>query len=242
VSVHAEDLIDTTEMYLKAVLELEEEGTVAMRARLAERFGHSGPTVQQTVSRMERDDLLVVEADRRLVFTERGRARATSVMRKHRLAEVFLDRVVGLDWEHVHQEACRWEHVMSDRVEGLLDRLLENPETTPYGNPVAAIGAGGSVPETDAASPSASTASTANLVRIATAEPGPTAAVIAWIGEPLQADVEALGDLHEFGLLPGRRVRVELHGPSVHVEVDGVDGHVELPHEIAAHLFAAVTS
>ncbi|ODA90176.1 hypothetical protein ATY41_11080 [Leifsonia xyli subsp. xyli] len=89
-----EDLVDTTEMDLKAVLELEEEGAVAMRARLAECFGHSRPIVQQTVSRMQRDDLLVIEADRRLRFTDRGRARAMSVMRKHRLAEVFFDRVV----------------------------------------------------------------------------------------------------------------------------------------------------
>ena len=69
--MQAEDLVDTTEMYLKAVLELEEEGVVAMRARLAERFGHAGPTVQQTVSRMERDGLLVVESDRHLQLTER---------------------------------------------------------------------------------------------------------------------------------------------------------------------------
>jgi DtxR family transcriptional regulator, Mn-dependent transcriptional regulator len=221
--MQAEDLVDTTEMYLKAVLELEEEGTVAMRARLAERFGHSGPTVQQTVSRMERDDLLVVETDRHLRFTDRGRARATSVMRKHRLAEVFLDRVIGLDWEHVHQEACRWEHVMSDRVEVLLDRLLDSPETTPYGNSVA-----GHRP-TDTA---------LNLVRLATSRPGRTAATLAWIGEPLQADVEALADLHELGLLPGRSITVELHGPSILLGLGSDDAQVELPHEIAAHLFA----
>ncbi|AGW42482.1 DtxR family iron dependent repressor [Leifsonia xyli subsp. cynodontis DSM 46306] len=221
--MQAEDLVDTTEMYLKAVLELEEEGAVAMRARLAERFGHSGPTVQQTVSRMQRDDLLVVEADRQLRFTDRGRARAMSVMRKHRLAEVFLDRVIGLDWKQVHQEACRWEHVMSDRVEALLDRLLDSPETTPYGNRLA-----GNLPP-DAAR---------NLVKVATSREGRSDATIAWIGEPLQADVEALGDLHTLGLLPGRRVAVERRGPSILVEIDGEDGRIELPHEIAAHLFA----
>ena len=53
------DLIDTTEMYLKTVLELEEDGVVPMRARIAERLGQSGPTVSQTVARMERDGLPV---------------------------------------------------------------------------------------------------------------------------------------------------------------------------------------
>ncbi|HEY7796796.1 MAG TPA: MarR family transcriptional regulator, partial [Microbacteriaceae bacterium] len=52
------ELIDTTEMYLKSILELEEEGLLPMRARIGERLGQSGPTVSQTVARMERDGLL----------------------------------------------------------------------------------------------------------------------------------------------------------------------------------------
>lgn len=219
--MQAEDLVDTTEMYLKAVLELEEEGVVAMRARLAERFGHSGPTVKQTVSRMERDGLLVVESDRHLVFTDYGRAKATAVMHKHRMAEVFLDRVIGLDWEHVHQEACRWEHVMSDRVEGLLRAMLDDPAVSPYGNPVG--GANGS-------------ANLVNFVRVAAEHDGEVAVTLAWIGEPLQADVEALGNLRALKLTPGCRAQIELHGPSVLVRYP--DGErIELPHYIAAHLF-----
>ena len=60
------DLIDTTEMYLRTILELEEENIVALRARIAERLRHSGPTVSQTVGRMERDGLVVVSGDRHL--------------------------------------------------------------------------------------------------------------------------------------------------------------------------------
>ena len=68
------DLIDTTEMYLRTVFELEEEGVVPLRARIAERLGQSGPTVSQTVARMERDGLLVVQGDRHLELTPQGRA------------------------------------------------------------------------------------------------------------------------------------------------------------------------
>jgi DtxR family Mn-dependent transcriptional regulator len=91
------DLIDTTEMYLRTILELEEENIVALRARIAERLRHSGPTVSQTIGRMERDGLVIVSNDRHLELTETGRKRATEVMRKHRLAERLLADVIGLD-------------------------------------------------------------------------------------------------------------------------------------------------
>ncbi len=93
------DLIDTTEMYLRTVLELIEEGQIPMRARISERLGHSGPTVSQTVARMERDGLLSVRDDRMLELTDEGLLQATRVMRKHRLAERLLADVIGLEWE-----------------------------------------------------------------------------------------------------------------------------------------------
>jgi len=81
------DLVDTTEMYLRTIYDLEEEGVTPLRARIAERLDQSGPTVSQTVSRMERDGLLHVAGDRHLELTDKGRALAVSVMRKHRIAE-----------------------------------------------------------------------------------------------------------------------------------------------------------
>ena len=122
------DLIDTTEMYLRTIFELEEEGIVPLRARIAERLHQSGPTVSQTVARMERDNLVHVQGDRHLELTDEGRARATRVMRKHRLAERLLIDVIGLDWELVHDEACRWEHVISEDVERRLVELLQRTD------------------------------------------------------------------------------------------------------------------
>ena len=103
------ELIDTTEMYLKTVYELEEDGVPPLRARIVERLDHSGPTVSQTVARMERDGLIKVADDRSLELTDEGRRRATEVIRKHRLAERLLLDVIGMDRRLVHQEACRWE-------------------------------------------------------------------------------------------------------------------------------------
>src|SRR5690349_8205179 len=138
-NVPVSDLIDTTEMYLRTIFELVEEGIVPLRARIAERLHQSGPTVSQTVARMERDGLLTVEGDRHLELTEKGLDSATRVMRKHRLAERLLVDVIGLDWELVHAEACRWEHVMSEAVELRLLELLDHPTESPYGNPIPGL-------------------------------------------------------------------------------------------------------
>src|SRR5215471_19848782 len=121
-------------MYLRTVYELTEEGIVPLRARIAERLSQSGPTVSETVARMERDGLIKVTDNRRLSLTEEGLRQATRVMRKHRLAECLLVDVIGLPWEEVHIEACRWEHVISDTVERRLVELLDYPVRCPHGN------------------------------------------------------------------------------------------------------------
>src|SRR3978361_1357414 len=114
-------------MYLRTIYELVEEGIVPLRARIAERLHQSGPTVSQTVARMERDGLLTIQGDRHLELTEDGDRLAVRVMRKHRLAERLLTDVIGLEWELVHEEGCRWEHVVSERVE----RRLLDPRHPP---------------------------------------------------------------------------------------------------------------
>lgn len=133
------DLVDTTEMYLRTIYELEEEGIVPLRARIAERLEQSGPTVSQTVGRMERDGLVIVRPDRSLEMTEEGRQLATAVMRKHRLAERLLTDILGLDISQVHEEACRWEHVMSDEVEKRMVAVLDDATRSPFGNPIPGL-------------------------------------------------------------------------------------------------------
>src|SRR3974390_2765067 len=126
-------------MYLRTIFELEEEGVTPLRARIAERLGQTGPTVSQTVARMERDGLLHVLGDRQLALRDIGRTLATRVMRKHRLAECLLVGVIKLPWEEVHIEACRWEHVISDNVERRLVELLDYPVRCPHGNVIPGL-------------------------------------------------------------------------------------------------------
>jgi DtxR family Mn-dependent transcriptional regulator len=199
------DLIDTTEMYLRTIYELEEEGVVPLRARIAERLGHSGPTVSQTVARMERDGLLHVSGDRHLELTVAGRVKATRVMRKHRLAERLLLDVIGLEWELVHDEACRWEHVMSDHVEEKLLAMLKDPMESPYGNPIPGLEElGGPLSE--------SSAGILSLPEALAGGPPPDPAdglLIRRLGEQLQIDVDLMRRLQGVGVVPGSRVRAE---------------------------------
>ncbi|MHA7239749.1 metal-dependent transcriptional regulator [Arthrobacter sp. TMS1-12-1] len=228
------DLIDTTEMYLRTILELEEENIVALRARIAERLRHSGPTVSQTIGRMERDGLVVVSGDRHLELTDVGRRRATGVMRKHRLAERLLSDVIGLDWAYVHDEACRWEHVMSERVERRLYELLGKPSDSPYGNPIPGLEAIGGV-ESELFTDGVVTL----LSAMAGYDPG-SVVTLARLAEPIQVDPELLTQLDEGGLRPGARLTLESVGGYVSVRVPGVEGALELPPEVASHVFVSV--
>jgi DtxR family Mn-dependent transcriptional regulator len=211
---HHSDLIDTTEMYLRTVFELEEEGVVPLRARIAERLGQSGPTVSQTVARMERDGLLHVAGDRHLQLTDAGRHQATAVMRKHRLAERLLVDIIGLDWEDVHIEACRWEHVMSDAVERRIVALLQKPLVCPHGNPIPGLD--------ELGLPFAATDDHAGLITISAAVlAGTSEVVIERISEQLQSDAVMMHRFAGAGVLPGRQVKLAPRDGAVEITTAG---------------------
>ena len=208
----AHDLIDSTEMYLRTVLELEEEGIPALRARLSERLGLSAPSISEGVARLENQGLLRLAKDRTVELTATGRERATHVMRKHRLAERLLADVIGLDPQYIHEEACRWEHVISDRVEEKLAELLGNPTTSPYGNPI----------------PGAFDEKTAVMSLADTADGSVT---LHSISESLQSDAEVIHVLHRHGMQAGEVVRVT-HGP-LGVALELAEHKVELTADAA---------
>ncbi|TFC42832.1 metal-dependent transcriptional regulator [Cryobacterium sp. TMT1-21] len=225
------DLIDTTEMYLRTILDLEEEDIVPLRARISERLGQSGPTVSQTVARMERDGLVVVSGDRHLELTVDGRRKAVHVMRKHRLAERLLSDVIGLEWEFVHDEACRWEHVMSEQVERKILEILGHPTESPYGNPIPGLDELGDSPAV------AFMAGVTNLVDVVSRSSEPVTAVVRRLGEPVQVDPVLLAQLKNSGIMPGALGVFSAVGSYVLVTVDGFGDGLELPNEVASHIF-----
>ena len=228
------DLIDTTEMYLRTIYELEEENIFPLRARISERLGHSGPTVSQTIGRMERDGLVVVEGDRHLALTAEGRSKAVHVMRKHRLAERLLADVIGLDWALVHEEACRWEHVMSESVERRIIELLEHPTHSPYGNPIPGLD------ELGENSVGNFSDGVVNIVNYTLGAVGPVKGVVRRLGEPVQYEVELLEQLRAAGVLPGAQASFTAVGSYVLVQVEGYEDGLELPNEVAIHLYVGI--
>jgi DtxR family Mn-dependent transcriptional regulator len=227
------DLVDTTEMYLRTILDLEEEAIVPLRARISERLGHSGPTVSQTIGRMERDGLVVVEGDRHLELTVDGRTRAMHVMRKHRLAERLLSDVIGLDWAYVHDEACRWEHVMSEQVERRLLELLDHPTESPYGNPIPGLDELGDKPA------GRFLEGVVNIVERVAGQGGAVTGTIRRLGEPVQFEPGLLQQLKAAGVMPGAEASISAAGSYVLVRVDGHGEGLELPNEVAQHIYVA---
>jgi DtxR family transcriptional regulator, Mn-dependent transcriptional regulator len=224
------DLIDTTEMYLRTIYELVEEGIVPLRARIAERLHQSGPTVSQTVARMERDGLLTVEGDRHLQLTDEGNRLATRVMRKHRLAERLLTDVIGLDWELVHAEACRWEHVMSETVERRLVELLDHPTESPYGNPIPGLRELGEHGDGEDfmsdVEPLDRVADGADEIRV----------LVRRISEEMQKDEPTMAALRRVGAVPDHVVTV-VRGGEGGVLIGSGGETAEIDRELAAHLF-----
>jgi DtxR family Mn-dependent transcriptional regulator len=213
-------------MYLRTVFELEEEGVTPLRARIAERLHQSGPTVSQTVARMDRDGLLSVDGDRHLQLSDVGRQLAVAVMRKHRLAELLLVNVIGLDWEDVHIEACRWEHVMSEAVERRLITLLNNPRQCPHGNPIPGLEELGADPD-DTAPQDIVPLSTA-----ATASGRPI--VVRRISEQLQSDADLMRLLKDSHVRPGEQLTATTTGSGVRID------QTDLSRTVAEHVFVTI--
>lgn len=236
----AHGLIDTTEMYLRTVFELEEEGIVPLRARIAERLSQSGPTVSQTVARMERDGLLRVEGDRQLSLTDSGRTLAMRVMRKHRLAECLLVDVIGLPWEEVHIEACRWEHVISDSVERRLVELLAFPVRCPHGNIIPGLAELGVPADASNRVVAAGREDDVAMTTIASRQAEPV--VVRRISEQVQSDSALMLRLKNIGIQPGREITLAASDDGVRVTGENEAGDLEaelLPLWVAAHVFVA---
>lgn len=213
------------EEYLETIQSLTEEGTPVIQARIAERLGRSAPSVSEMLERLAVDGY-VVRSGRVFELTGRGRTLADSVIRKHRLAERLLVDVIGLPWHKAHQEAGRWEHVISDEVELRLVELLGNPTTCPHGNPIPGSGA---TDDLEAAQ-----------VSLADVEPGHTVR-LERITEEVELDMASLEYLDSHGAIPGREavVRKRAADGTTTLEIDGQP--VDLSPAICQQLFVAAS-
>jgi DtxR family Mn-dependent transcriptional regulator len=215
---------DTTEEYLESILAIEEEGVVPMRARLVERLGLSAAAVSETIGRLSEHGFVELHGDRSLHLTDKGRSLATTVVRRHRLAERLLVDVIGLEWEKVHREADRWEHAISTDVEEKLVLLLGDPATCPHGNPI----------------PGSKNAGLAYSTM--TLSQAPTGGItVRRVSERLETDDDGLRLIASAHLLPGSEATVIDKRDGV-VTVKTETGEYDVPRSVADHLHISVGS
>jgi DtxR family Mn-dependent transcriptional regulator len=175
--------------YLKALYALAPNGEAVPTSRLAERLGVSAPSVTNMLGRLAAERLVAHAPRAGGRLTAEGRRRALEMIRRHRLIETFLVRVLGLDWSEVHADAEILEHHVSDRVLGAIDRLVGHPHEDPHGHPI---------PDRNGRF------RRRTLVPLATLRPGWKAVV----REIRDADGRRMARWKEMGLIPGAAVRM----------------------------------
>jgi DtxR family transcriptional regulator, Mn-dependent transcriptional regulator len=224
VSYHPVEHHPPVEEYLQTIESLNEEGTPAIQARIAERLGRSAPTVSEMLDRLATDGY-VERSGRTITLTEQGQGVAQTVLRKHRLAERLLVDVIGLPWHLVHDEAGRWEHVMSDEVMTRLVQILGDPATCPHGNPIPGSA---NRPETQ-------------LPQLALAgiEPGQKVR-FERLGEEVELDGATLRYLDDAGFIPGADATVTNKGPDGTLLLDAGGTTLVLGADLCQRLFVAV--
>ncbi len=191
------------EEYCETIFELREDDVDVIKARIAERMAVSRPAVSEMIRRLEHQGLVTV--GKAITLTDSGLRLAERVVRRHRLAERFLTDMLGLSWAEAHKEAGKWEHVISDRVEEAIIRVLGDPTTCPHGNPI---------PGSDYAAP--------DTVALADLEVG-CPFTVSRIPEELEFTPGLLEFLEQSALVPGSTGRVTAASPdgTTTVEIDG---------------------
>lgn len=129
----------TVEDYLKAILIHEqplERGQLVTMGQIGLSLEVAPGTVTAMVKTLEKDQLLSYEPYAGVRLTVDGRRMALHVLRRHRLIELFLVEMLGLDWSEVHEEAETLEHAMSDKLIDHIDKLLGYPSVDPHGDPI----------------------------------------------------------------------------------------------------------
>ncbi|MDA3019727.1 MAG: metal-dependent transcriptional regulator [Actinomycetota bacterium] len=192
------------EEYCECIFELHEDDLDVIQARIAERLQVSRASVSQMIEKMNKAGLVVAE-NSRITLTVKGQNLAQQVVRRHRLAERFLTDILGLSWADAHQEAGKWEHVISDDVEVAMNRVLGAPTTCPHGNPIP----GSSYIATDAVP----------LSQLASG----TKFTVSRIPEELEFTPGLLDFLQQSSILPGRRGEISEtnHDGTMSVVIDG---------------------
>ena len=120
--------------HAEAIFHLSEVGIEVKQTRVAEWLGFSRANVSQVIGRMQNSGL--IEFSDELKLTKKGEYLAKMIARRHRIIERFLSEVLNLPWEQVYEETKKWENVLSSVTEDAMLKVLGNPKTGIFGNPI----------------------------------------------------------------------------------------------------------
>lgn len=126
----------TIEDYLKAIYKLQKRQERVTTSAIAEKLTLSNATVTVMIKRLAKEKLLKHISYHGVVLTDKGEKIALRVIRRHRLVELFLKEILGVDWAKVHVEAEKLEHFISDEILDRIDHVLGYPKTDPHGDPI----------------------------------------------------------------------------------------------------------
>ena len=129
-------ITEAIEDYLKTIYKLESENKRVSTNLLAANMGFAPASVTGMLKKLASLKLVIYQPYKGVQLTRQGRQRALKVLRHHRLAELYLVKVLGVPWDEVHAEAEKWEHVISENLDKRIDAQLGHPLTCPHGAPI----------------------------------------------------------------------------------------------------------
>jgi len=124
------------EEYLEAIYDIAGRDGIAKTTEIADRLKNAPASVTEVFQRMKRKGLVRYESHKGVSLTVKGYKAALKMKRKHRLLEVFLDKILHIPKENIHEQACKMEHVLSDETEIALCKTLKGPAECPHGSPI----------------------------------------------------------------------------------------------------------
>jgi len=126
----------TIENYLKALYNLNQESSTISLTDLSKEMNVSAPTVNNMIKKLQDKGWVAYQKYKPIKLTKEGAIQAAAIIRKHRLTEMFLVKIMGFGWEEVHDIAEQIEHIKSDDFFDRMDELLGFPKTDPHGSPI----------------------------------------------------------------------------------------------------------
>jgi len=130
------EITAVVEEYLEVIYRLQEKDGVARTGDIVKSLRVAFGTVTNTVERLEKEGYLTHEPYKGVKLTEKGLKLALQVVRRHRLSERLLTDILKVEWDKVHDAACKLEHDITDEIIKPLEKALKHPKTCPHGNPI----------------------------------------------------------------------------------------------------------